>query len=182
MDPLTLDFVQLSADRIDAYRNFAQEIIQGGDERWYQALSDIRIEDLIAKREREHLGIDLPEGIVPQTIYWLVNDADAILAELRLRHRLNPTLLLEGGHIGYIVRPSARRQGIGSEILKRGLRQARLIGIERALITCEDDNAGSIGVIEANGGTAFEPSVSPHNGKPTRRYWVDTPALRSTRD
>lgn len=177
MDLDSLEFVQLGADRTHAYRDFAEEILSDGDERWYKALSEISIEDLIAKREREHLGIDLPEGIVPQTIYWLMDDAGMILAELRLRHRLNPALLLEGGHIGYIVRPSARKQGIGTEILRRGLQQARRIGIDQVLITCEDDNVGSIGVIEANGGSAYETGVSPHNGKPTRRYWVDTPVL-----
>ncbi|MBV6457827.1 MAG: hypothetical protein HONBIEJF_00947 [Fimbriimonadaceae bacterium] len=177
MDPSRLRLVQLSPEWKDAYRDFADEIIQNGDERWYQALRELSIEDLIAKREREHRGLELPEGIVPQTIFWLVNETGSILAELRLRHRLNAALLKEGGHIGYIVRPTARQQGVGTEMLRRGLQQARRLGLERVLITCDDANLGSIGVIEANGGSEYETGVSPHTGGPTRLYWIQTPVL-----
>ena len=51
-----------------------------------------------------------PEGFVPATELWWV-DGDEFLGRISIRHRLTPTLLEVGGHIGYDVRPTARRRG-----------------------------------------------------------------------
>ena len=70
----------------------------------------------------------------------------------RLRHRLTPALLEVGGHIGYDVRPSARRRGHATAMLREALIVALGLGIESALVTCNVDNVGSRKVIERNGG------------------------------
>ena len=92
-----------------------------------------------------------PEGFVPDTELWLV-DGDEFLGRIGIRHRLTPGLLELGGHIGYDVRPSARRRGHATRMLRQALGVARGLGIERALITCAVDNVGSRRVIELNGG------------------------------
>jgi predicted acetyltransferase len=51
--------------------------------------------------------------------------------------------------------------------LADALARARGLGIPRALLTCDENNAGSRATIEKNGG-AYEDS---RNGK--RRYWID---------
>ncbi len=51
-----------------------------------------------------------PDGHVPATTLWWV-EADEYLGRLSIRHRLTPSLLNLGGHIGYDIRPSARRRG-----------------------------------------------------------------------
>lgn len=107
-------------------------------------------------------------GYVPCTYLWIV-DGDVFLGSLAIRHELNDFLLNEGGHIGYSVRPSARRRGHALKALADALPMARELGIFRALITCDEDNAGSRATIEKNGGI-YEDT---RNGK--RRYWVDTP-------
>lgn len=89
-----------------------------------------------------------------------------ILGFLAIRHRLNTYLFDQGGHIGYSVRPSARRQGIASAALELGLIEARDLGIDPVLITCDEDNVASRRTIEKNGGQ-YESSVE---GK--RRYWI----------
>jgi RNA polymerase sigma-70 factor (ECF subfamily) len=53
-----------------------------------------------------------PEGWVPETTWWWV-DGDEYLGRISLRHRLTPRRRVAGGHIGYDVRPTARR-GLGS--------------------------------------------------------------------
>lgn len=67
-------------------------------------------------------GIDLPKGHVPQTIYWMYVDGKPV-AYGKLRHQLNEKLLMYGGHVGYIVRPTERGKGYGklflSEMIKR---------------------------------------------------------------
>ena len=55
------------------------------------------------------LNVDLKPGVVPQTTYWMVQGSWHVIGELRLRHYLTPALADEGGHIGYLIRPSERR-------------------------------------------------------------------------
>ncbi|HUP87458.1 MAG TPA: GNAT family N-acetyltransferase [Acidimicrobiales bacterium] len=107
------------------------------------------------------------EGWVPQTTLWWI-EGEEYLGRVAIRHRLSEPLLRFGGHIGYDVRPSARRRGHATAMLAASLPIARELGIESALVTCDHDNIGSRKVIEANGG---EPDV-PNSVK--LRYWVPT--------
>src|SRR5947209_7712101 len=50
---------------------------------------------------REHAP---PPGFVPDTVYWAIRDREMV-GRISLRHELNDSLLQEGGHTGYIVRP-----------------------------------------------------------------------------
>ena len=63
------------------------------------------------------MGEYKPEIYVPQTTFFLSDPQGRLLGISRLRHRLNPALEIEGGHIGYAVRPSARRQGCATRLL-----------------------------------------------------------------
>jgi predicted acetyltransferase len=108
-----------------------------------------------------------PSGYVPCTTMWWV-DGDQYLARIAIRHQLNEFLLNVGGHIGYDVRPSARRRGHATAMLRAALPVAHQLGIDRALITCDWDNVGSRKTIEANGGI-FEDRRGVK-----LRYWVPT--------
>lgn len=116
-------------------------------------------------------GENLPPGFVPETRYWLVQGGEYI-GETGIRHYLTPHLLQIGGHIGYVIRPSKRKQGYGKLILKLGLEKAKEMGIEKALLTCDVTNEGSRKIIEGNGGV-FENAV-PNPGNPDKaRFWID---------
>ncbi|MFE4196702.1 GNAT family N-acetyltransferase [Paenarthrobacter sp. NPDC056912] len=106
-------------------------------------------------------------GRVPRTYLWIV-DGETFIGSLAIRHELHEYLLNEGGHIGYSVRPSARRRGHAAKALADALHIARDLGIARVLITCHESNAGSRATIEKNGGI-YDDS---RNGK--RRYWINT--------
>jgi predicted acetyltransferase len=108
-----------------------------------------------------------PEGIVPSTILWWV-DGDTYLGRLAIRHRLTPWLRDFGGHIGYVVRPAARRRGHATAMLAAALPVAAGLGIDPALLTCDDTNVASRKVIEANGG------VFDTQRGIKLRYWVPT--------
>jgi predicted acetyltransferase len=108
-----------------------------------------------------------PDGYVPATTLWWVQD-NAYLARIAVRHRLTDFLLEYAGHIGYDVRPSARRQGHATAMLRHMLPIARELGIEQALVTCDAANIGSRKVIETNGGRLED----ERGGK--LRFWVDT--------
>ncbi|WP_341926252.1 GNAT family N-acetyltransferase [Nocardioides psychrotolerans] len=107
------------------------------------------------------------EDWVPCSFFW-ITDGTEVVGFLALRHVLNDWLLQEGGHIGYSVRPSRRREGHASRALALSLGEAAAIGIEQALVTCDEDNAGSRGTIEGAGGVLED----SRNGK--RRYWIGT--------
>jgi predicted acetyltransferase len=106
-----------------------------------------------------------PIGFVPSTTFWLV-DGPEYLGRIQVRHELTQWLRDVGGHIGYDVRVSARRRGYATLMLREVLPYARGIGIDPALVTCDEDNIGSRKVIEACGGVLED----VRNGK--RRYWV----------
>jgi predicted acetyltransferase len=58
-----------------------------------------------------------------------------------------------GGHIGYVVVPEFRRRGYATTILSLAIQIAHEnLGIGRILVTCDEDNIGSIRTIEKNGG------------------------------
>jgi predicted acetyltransferase len=92
-----------------------------------------------------------PDGFVPQTDLWWVA-GDEYLGRLSIRHRLTPHLLVEGGNIGFEVRPGARRRGHATAMVAAALPLAAAFGVDPARIDCEADNAASRRVIEANGG------------------------------
>lgn len=108
-----------------------------------------------------------PVGIVPQTTLWWTGGTE-YYGRLNIRHRLTPSLHEVGGHIGYAVRPSARRQGHATAMLHAGLAVAHELSISAALITCDADNEGSRRVIEKNGGV-----LEDRRGV-RLRFWVPT--------
>ena len=113
----------------------------------------------------------LKPGRVPASEFWLIDDNEFI-GRLSLRHELNEYLLKIGGHIGYEIRPSKRRQGYGTQILRLGLEKARELGLLKVLVTCDEDNIGSKKIIEHNGGI-FENAIEIE-GDPVKnlRYWI----------
>jgi predicted acetyltransferase len=117
-------------------------------------------------------GVNLPEGLVPSTL--LVADvAGHVVGRTSIRHELNEFLARKGGHIGYGVLPACRRRGYATEILRQSLIIARSVGVGRVLVTCDDDNVGSIKTIESCGGK-LESVQSDEPGSPDfRRYWID---------
>jgi predicted acetyltransferase len=148
---------------------YAREFADAGES--YVVLPGNDPEALLASVERFEAGKDLPDDRVRMTWFWLLQ-GKRIVASSRLRHELIPVLLLDGGNIGYEVRPSERRRGVGRELLRLTLDEARRIGLRRALLTTETTNVGSIGVILANGGVFEDTSVSPNTGRTLNRYWI----------
>ena len=118
-------------------------------------------------------GRDLPAGYVPVSTFWLVKGNQIILGESQLRHSLTPALETYWGHIGYRIRPSQRRKGYGTLILKLTLDKARELGIQRVRVTADTDNIASTRIIERNGGTLSGYSTDPKDGKRTSQYWIE---------
>ena len=119
---------------------------------------------LVAERREE---TPRPAGFVPMTTLWWVDDG-RFLGRLAIRHRLTPALQRAGGHIGYDVRPTARRRGHARAMLAAALPITKTLGIDEALLTCDETNVASRRVIESNGGRYLDTIERK------RRYWVPT--------
>ena len=98
----------------------------------------------------------------------VVGRGPEFLGRIALRHRLNEYLRTLGGHIGYDVRPSARRRGHATAMLAAAVPRAHAMGIDPVLVTCDVDNVASRRVIEANGG------VLENELQGKLRFWVPT--------
>jgi predicted acetyltransferase len=124
---------------------------------------------LQAWQDRKH---NPAPGLVAETTFWLIDGA-TFIGRLSLRHELNAALTQHGGHIGYEIRPTKRRQGYGTLALKLGLMEARQRSLPRVLITCDDTNLASARIIESNGGLLENTVLVNGRSIPTRRYWID---------
>jgi predicted acetyltransferase len=111
----------------------------------------------------------VPPGILPATFRVATVD-DELVGRVSIRHALDEFHEIYGGHIGYSVVPRFRRRGYATEILRQSLALARGLGIDRILVTCDEDNAASAGVIERNGGV-LESLVDRPGHPRKRRYW-----------
>lgn len=109
------------------------------------------------------------EGRVHATYWWIVED-DTYLGSIALRHVLTDFLLRAGGQVGYGIRPSARGRGLAAWALQAVLPEARALGIDRVLVTCDDTNLASARTIEKSGGV-LEDVRDTELGR-TRRYWI----------
>ena len=138
---------------------------------YQEGMSFSRYLEVLGEQER---GVSLPPNHVPATFLFAFK-GQRIVGRVSIRHMLNDFLLRVGGHIGYAVVPEFRRQGHATTMLRLALHLAHeKLGIGRVLVTCDDDNIGSIRTIEKNGGVLEDVISGPDLDKPKRRYWIDT--------
>ncbi len=117
-------------------------------------------------------GVGLPDGFVAHSTFWLVRDWTEVVGVSNIRHSLTPALLREGGSIGYGIRPTERRQGLGTAILRLSLLHAAGLGVSRALVTCDKNNIASAAAILRNGGVLESEEYLADRGEMVQRYWI----------
>ena len=124
----------------------------------------------VHRLEQLRRGLETAPGRVAAT--FLVAQVDAeLVGRVSIRHELDAYLTDFGGHIGYGVRPKHRRRGYATEMLRQALVIARAEGVERILVTCDDDNSASILIVERAGGILDDVRRAP-DGTWKRRYWL----------
>lgn len=115
---------------------------------------------------------DTSNGFVPDsTFFCLDTDRDIMVGAVNIRHFLNESLLLNGGHIGDGVVPSERRKGIATAMIGLALKECKKLGIDRVLMVCNKDNIGSAKSIINNGGILENEILV--DGITEQRYWID---------
>ena len=131
-----------------------------------------KFEELIARLAAAKDPVNTPPGELPYEDFWLM-DGEEWIGKLTLRTTMNAKYLHASGHIGYEIRPSRRRQGYGTALLRMGLEKARERGLDRVLLTCDETNLASRKVIENNGGQ-LENAVQVDGQTVLKmRYWIN---------
>ena len=114
----------------------------------------------------------IPQGFVPDSTFFLLDEErNRLLGAVNIRHSLNEHLLKVGGHIGDGIRPSERRKGYATEIIRLGLKECKKLGITKVLMVCDKDNIGSRKSIINNGGV-LENEIEI-DGEIEQRYWIN---------
>lgn len=140
---------------------------------WVVELSPADFAGMVQTLREYAAGENIKEGWVSSSTFWLVTEDQRVVGAVNIRHRLTEGLLHSGGHIGYGVVASARRQGYASELLRQALIKAGDLGIERALVVCDAVNTASERTIRKNGGIEDHEYIEK-DGNVIRRFWLDT--------
>lgn len=100
----------------------------------------------------------------------LVEPSEEYFAELAAYR--NDFLRTLGGHIGYSVRPSERKKGYASWMLKNVQPYCKSLGLSEILVCCLDTNEGSRRTILKNGGRFDGTAYHADENKTLERYWI----------
>lgn len=120
----------------------------------------------------EHANLD--NKYSSTTSYFVIDENDRLIGATSLRHYLTMSGYNTWGHIGYGVRPTERRKGFGTYMLKMMLKEARDRKMHHILIACHTSNTGSVRVIENCNGKLDKTMHDPDNPNETIcQYWID---------
>jgi predicted acetyltransferase len=102
------------------------------------------------------------------TYRWIIDDGH-VLGGIALRHETHD-LVARTGHIGFGIKPSARKRGLAAWALGRMLGEAKALGMDRVLVMCEAGNIASARTIQSLGGSPAQHGDGANDS--TWRYWI----------
>ena len=110
-----------------------------------------------------------PVWVVTDT-FFAVNEDGRIVGIIDLRHTLND-FLQDFGNSGYSVRPTERRKGYATEMLRQLKDVAKQAGMTELHMATFQDNVASVKTIVKNGGVPEREFEA--EGKPARMYVIE---------
>ena len=131
-----------------------------GSELWDKTDNyDIWLEKVTKQIKKETAD---PDWVVTDTFFTIREHDKKIIGIIDFRQELND-FLKDFGHCGYSVRPTERKKGYASEMLKQILGIARKTGLKEFQLSCASNNVASLKTITKNGGV-YQRSFE-YNGK-----------------
>ena len=91
-----------------------------------------------------------PDWVVTDT-FFAINETGGVVGIIDLRHTLND-FLKDMGNCGYSVRPSERKKGYATEMLRQLTEFAKDIGMHELHLSVERNNEPSVKTIKYNNG------------------------------
>lgn len=143
----TIDMKEKALDYRQEHFNNGEMIINGSE-----LLDKIESYEEWLVYVTNNMSIDTvnPTWVVTDT-FFAVDENDRIVGIIDLRHTLN-NFLKDFGNSGYSVRPSERRKGYATEMLKQVMAVAKSAGLHKIHLTAFKNNEPSIKTIIKNGG------------------------------
>ena len=143
----TLEFKSKALDYRQEHFDNNEMVINGSElldktdsyEEWLKSVTDNTSPDTVN-----------PNWVVTDT-FFAVDENENIIGIIDLRHTLND-FLKDFGNSGYSVRPSERRKGYATEMLRQILLIAKQAGLQEVYLSVERDNEPSVKTIIKNGG------------------------------
>ena len=144
-----LFLVEPSKEYQESFREYVLAYRDINDIHYYDAYEKSleNFEEYINDLYNYSLGINLPEGMVRTSSFWMIDD-NVVIGVVRVRHQEMELY----GHIGYGISPCYRNKSYGTQILSLALQKAKDIGLKEVIITCDVDNIASKKTIEKNNG------------------------------
>lgn len=137
----------------EEYRAIKQmpENENGFENKYYNVSREDFEKNVIPKLLRNSEGLDLPDGYVPDTYFFLWDD-DRIVGLFKIRHYLNDFLRKGAGHIGYGILPDSRGKGYATIGLQLAIEKCKqIIPEDEIFLSVHKDNPASLKVQEKCG-------------------------------
>ncbi len=167
----TEEYQQKAVEYIVEFYTYSSEVHgSGGLDRY---LKEFTYKDWIKKVTADIDIANIEPDRVPALTYFYVRETDdKIIGMINIRLALNDFLRKEGGNIGYSIRPTERRKGYGSLMLKEALEFCKIIGLNKVIISCDKSNISSAGVIRKCNGKLDEEFYSDRYKEIVQRYII----------
>ncbi len=163
LEKLNHDNYSLLVEMMDEWTNAGEKIIPWAIRKTDYHNYETYIESLEVTSDNTNF--------VPDSTYFCIDtDRNIFVGAVNIRHYLNESLLLNGGHIGDGIRPSERRKGYGTKMIALALEKCKELKINNVLMVCDKDNIGSAKTIMNNGGILESEIVV--DGVLEQRYWI----------
>ena len=165
---LTKEYYNQLAEMIDEWK-IDQEVNHTNHSPWAIFKNDYHDFDYYL----ENLELSEPkDGKVPDSVFFLLDvDRNILLGAVNIRHYLNDYLLQYAGNIGDGIRPSERRKGYATEMIRLALIECRKLKISKVLMVCDKSNIASAKSIIKNGGI-LENEFLDEDGEVQQRFWI----------
>lgn len=116
-------------------------------------LTSTKYEDWVKKIED---NVNIPDKEWGKSLTYLAFNDEELVGLLSVRYDLSDEKVRKFGHIGYGVRPSQRRKGYATQMLKYGLEECKKHGLNKVIVACYKQNIGSAKTIMKNNGTLIK--------------------------
>ena len=166
-----INYKEQAIGYINEFKQYGSEVNGSGALDSY--LEDATYEEWLQKILADMDIANIPKPRVPALTYFYVREEDnCIVGMVNIRLALNDFLRIEGGHIGYSIRPTERRKHYATDMLKEAVNVCNTVGINEVLVTCDKVNIASAKVIQNAGGKLEEEFYSDIYKEMVQRYVI----------
>ena len=144
----TLELRKEALEYRQEHFDFGEQVINGSELFDKIASYDEWLEKVVANASTETVD---PNWVLTDTFFAVRVSDNKIVGIADLRYQLND-FLKDFGNCGYSVRPSERKKGYATEILRKICLIAKEHDLKQLQLSVEKDNVASIKTIENNGG------------------------------